>query len=112
MQISWSDEFRRQVKKLSRKHRLILDDISDFLDRLDSGERPGYLMRGLEGLPVRWARMPNSSARSGKSGGFRVVYFYDENVVLLITIDLRAEIDFLPAARIMRILSDAGLADE
>ena len=49
MQILRSSEFARQVKKLSRKHRLILDDISDFLDKLEGGERPGYALRGLDG---------------------------------------------------------------
>ena len=109
MRILRSDEFARQVKKLSRRHRLILDDISDFLDQLESGDRPGYLMRGLEGLPVHWARMPNSSAQSGKSGGFRVVYYFNDDVILLITIDMRATVGYLPPEWVRRILEDNGL---
>ena len=109
MQILRSKEFANQVKKLSRKHRLILDDISNFLDKLESRERPGYRLRGIEDLPVRWARMPNSSARSGKSGGFRVVYYFDTAVILLITIELRASVGYVPRDWIKEVLRDNGL---
>ena len=110
MQILRSSEFARQVKKLRRKHRLILVDISDFLDELEGGERPGYALRGLEGLPVHWTRLPNSSAQSGKRGGFRVVYYFDEAVILLITIDLRASVGYVPPEWVRRILEENGLA--
>ena len=41
MQILRSDEFARNTKKLLRKHRRILDDIQEFVEKLESGERPG-----------------------------------------------------------------------
>ena len=109
MQILRSKDFANQVKKLSRKHRLILDDISDLIDALERGERPGYRLGDLDDLPVHWVRIPNRSARSGKSGGFRVVYYFDDEVVLLIMIDLRANVGYVPPDWIMGVLRNNGL---
>ena len=53
MQILRSDEFARNTEKLLRKHRRILDDIQEFVEKLESGERPGYQLKGVEGRPVR-----------------------------------------------------------
>ncbi len=110
MQILRTDEFDRNTKKLLRKHRRILDDIQEFVEKLESGERPGYQLKGVEGRPVRWARLRNRSAKTGASGGFRVVYYFDDSLVLLLTIDSRASIDYVAPERILRILNDAGLS--
>lgn len=103
MQILRSADFERQVKKLVKKHRQILDDIADFLDQLERGERPG---KPLQGHPIRWARIRNRSARSGKSGGFRIVYYFDDALILLITIDTRSEFRQLPTYRLELILKE------
>ena len=73
MQILRSDEFARNTKKLLRNHRRILDDIQEFVEKLESGERPGYQLKGVEGRPVRWVRLRNRSAKTGAKGGFRVI---------------------------------------
>lgn len=110
MQILWSDEFDRQVEKLSRKHQSIYDDIEKLIRTLDSGQRPGYQLRGVHGLPVRWARLGIRSAGKGKSSGFRVVYYSDNELILLVMIDTRAEIKYLPPNRVLQILKDEGLS--
>ena len=110
MRILRSDEFARNTKKLLRKHRRILDDIQDFVETLESGERPGYQLKGVEGRPVRWARLRNRSAKTGASGGFRVVYYFDDALILLLIIDTRASIDYVAPERILRILNEAGLS--
>lgn len=110
MRILRTDEFNRNTRKLLRKHRRILDDIQEFLEKLESGERPGYQLKGVEGRPIRWARLRNRSAKTGASGGFRVIYYFDDALVLLLTIDSRASIDYVAPQRILRILDDAGLS--
>lgn len=109
MQILRSDEFAREVSRLARKHRLIFDDIEEFVVALENGERPGYQMKGVGGRPVRWARLRNRSAKSGARGGFRVIYYFDEALILLLSIDTRASIDYVAPERILRRLRDAGL---
>ena len=109
MRILQSDEFAREVKRLARKHRLIFDDIEELLNALERGERPGYQLKGVESRPVRWARLRNRSAKTGARGGFRVIYYFDKALILLISIDARASIDYVAPQRILRILDDAGL---
>ncbi len=109
MQILRTNEFARNTKKLARKHRRILDDIEELIERLESGERPGYQLKGVEGRPIRWARLRNRSASTGTSGGFRVVYYFDDAQILLLTIDIRASIDYVDPRKILQILAEAGL---
>ncbi len=109
MQILRSADFERQVKKLAKKHRQIFDDIADFLDQLERGERPGKPFQGVQSRPIHWARIRNRSARSGKSGGFRIVYYFDDVLILLIAIDARSEFRQLPAYRLELILKEFGL---
>ncbi len=110
MQVLWSEEFDSQVEKLARKHRLIYDDIEDLIDKIESGLRPGYQLRGVKGLPVKWTRLGNRSANKGKRGGFRVVYYFDNELILLIMIDTRAEVKHFPPERVLQILKDEGFS--
>lgn len=104
MEIRWSHEFRRQVKKLKKQHRSILDDIEDFQTLLQSGTRPGNRLTGLGGRPVYRARLRNTSANAGQSSGFRVVYFCGADITLFIMVDLRKNQSYVPPARIEAIL--------
>ena len=110
MRIALSVEFARQAKRLSRKHRLIDDDIEQFIQTLQRGERPGKLMTGVSGVPIHWARMPNTSAGRGKSGGFRIVYYFDDENICLLMIDARSEFGSASPGRVLDILRQAGLA--
>ena len=111
MQILWSDDFDLQAEKLSRKHRSIYDDIDELIQRLEDGERPGYFLRGVDGLPLKWTRLGIRSARKGKRGGFRVIYYLGDQLILLVMIDTRPDMRYVPPARILRILEDAGLGN-
>ncbi len=109
MQILWSNEFEHQAEKLSRKHRTVFDDIAQLIEQLESGQQPGYFLRGLGGQPLKWTRLRNRSARRGKSGGFRVVYYVGEQLILLVMIDTRADIMDVSRKRLLQIVKDAGL---
>ena len=109
MQILWSDEFENQAEKLSRKHRSIFDDIAEVIEQLEKGQQPGYFMRGVGGRPLKWTRLRNRSARRGKSGGFRIVYYIGDTSILLVMIDTRADINFVSPERLLRIVEAAGL---
>ena len=110
MRIAISVEFARQAKRLSRKHRLLFDDIEQFIETLKKGERPGKPMAGLSGIPVHWARLPNSSAKRGKSGGFRIVYYFDDANICLLMIGARNEFGSVPPHRVLDILRKAGFS--
>jgi len=73
MQVGYTDAFKRQVKRLSRRYRRIRDDVQPLIDRLVSGETPGDRIQGLGHILYK-VRVRNSDLPKGKSGGYRVVY--------------------------------------
>ena len=108
-EIVWSEEFDRQFQKLSRKRRRIFDDLDDLLEKLAAGQLPGRQARGVRGLPVKVARMRDRTSGRGKSGGFRVAYYYDDTQILLAYITPRDQLDQHSTARILEVLRSAGL---
>lgn len=47
MAVSYSDAFKCQLKRLSRRYRRIRDDIQPIIDRLETGETPGERIAGV-----------------------------------------------------------------
>ena len=73
MEIIWSAHFKSDVKYYFKKkhYTKILDDIDKAADELKAGNFIGDKLEGLT-IPVR---LPNSSTNTGKSGGFRLLYY-------------------------------------
>jgi mRNA-degrading endonuclease RelE of RelBE toxin-antitoxin system len=65
--VYYSDTFRRQLKRLSRKYRRIRADVQPLIEQLDAGETPGEQIQGT-GYTVYKVRVANSDTQ--------VVYFY------------------------------------
>ena len=108
-EVVWSDDFDRQFKKLARRRRRIFEDLGELLDQFEEGHLPGRDAQGVRGLPVKVARMTDRSSSRGKSGGYRVAYYYDDTMVFLTFITQRDQMDQRSAARIADTLRKAGL---
>ena len=75
MLVKTAPEFEARAKKLERVYRLVYFDVAKLIADLNQGPRPQD--RRLPNIGIRdvyKARMPNTSARIGTRGGFRVVY--------------------------------------
>lgn len=107
--VIWSDDFDRQFKKLARRRRRIIEDMADLLAEFEAGHLPGRDAQGVHGLPVKVARMTDRSSNRGKSGGYRVAYYYDDTMILLTFITQRDQLDGTSTSRIMDTLRQAGL---
>ena len=62
-----------------KKYRKIYEDIKTVTDELEQGNLVGDRLEGInapEGTAVYKVRVANSSANVGKSGGFRLIYYY------------------------------------
>lgn len=71
-----TEDFDKQVSRLARKYPSVLEEVADFIARLhsrDLAQLPGRRIRRT-GFSVYKERLPNRSARRGKSGGFRIYY--------------------------------------
>ena len=86
-------EFERQLRKLSKKYRSMLDDYDAFLTGLEQDPYQGTSL----GKGVRKVRMAIASKGKGKSGGARVITYnlYQEGnsvIIDLLTIYDKGEI--------------------
>lgn len=71
--VNFGDTFIRDIKRLQRRFPLMEFDIKAFRQEIESGETPGIQVKDV-GASIYKARLPNRSARRGKSGGFRLLY--------------------------------------
>jgi mRNA-degrading endonuclease RelE of RelBE toxin-antitoxin system len=73
IQVLFSDEFKRRLKSLKKRYRSIRADLQPLIDQIQSGATPGDQIAGT-GYTIFKARVKNSDARKGKSGGYCVIY--------------------------------------
>ncbi len=69
--------FKRSVKKLKRRYPHIQDDIREGVELLLQTPRLGVVVSGSGG--IRKVRLPNRDAKRGKSGGYRLLYYLEDN---------------------------------
>lgn len=99
--------FRKRTKRLRRRFPSIHLDLHPLFQRLQNDERPGELVPGV-GYTVYKVRLPNQSARRGKSGGFRVIYYvqFSDRVTLLTIYSKTDDID-MSVAEIRDLVMEA-----
>jgi mRNA-degrading endonuclease RelE of RelBE toxin-antitoxin system len=98
IEVIYSERFVREARQLKKTYRHVLSDILTLYDPLVAGDTPGDRIQGLP-FAVYKARVRNSDARRGKSGGYRIIYYLetDEKRVLIFIYsksdqsDIRAE---------------------
>lgn len=108
--IKYSAKFLKDAKRLKEKKnfRKIADDIKEVESWLRSGEMTGDLIPGLSGLQIFKIRQKNSSSNSGKSGGFRIIYYQirEDDVIVMLTIYSKTETENISKSEILEILEN------
>lgn len=98
-----TNRFNDNVKYYIRKKHFITiqDDIEDILDSLEKGiflgdKIPGLIL--LDGKSVYKARAGNSDTNVGKSNGYRIIYYVEEQdkIIFLVTIYYKKEKNRIP----------------
>ena len=101
--------FRSLLRKLSRRFPSVFDELDRLESQLLHGERPGTRYRRMGGRVYR-VRLPNRSARRGKSGGFRVAYYLEtETTIFLLAICDRKDCAELNESTLRWIMRNEGL---
>ncbi len=91
VQVTFTPEFKRNLRKLAKKYRHIQSDLQPILDQLASGSKPGDQVPGVR-YEVFKVRAQNSDAARGKSGGYRLVYHARSAAeVVLVTVYSKTE---------------------
>jgi mRNA-degrading endonuclease RelE of RelBE toxin-antitoxin system len=106
MAIKYSDAFKRQVRRLSRRYRRIRSDLQPLIVRLEAGERPGDRIQ-MPGHVLYKVRVKNTDAASGKRGGYRVIYYLMTSAdLLLVAIYSKSEQSDIEADQLRQIIDD------
>lgn len=100
--------FDRESKRLTRRFPSLEADVEQLIRRLERGDRPGDRLIGI-GYEAYKVRLPNRSARRGKSGGFRVIYHdKSSHLVLLLLIYSKTERADIPDDVIIRVIEETS----
>ena len=106
MEVEYSDAFKRQLKRLTRRYRHIKQDVKPIIDDLAVGNTPGDQLTGADYVLFK-ARAKNSDARRGKSGGYRVIYYLKSDAhSILVAIYSKSDQGDILAAELNALLSD------
>ena len=98
--------FERESERLARRFPSLEIDVDLLTTQLEQDARPGLRLAGI-GYTTYKVRLPNRSARRGKSGGFRVIYYEREAaLVLLLIVYSKTERADIPNEVIRRMIAD------
>lgn len=88
MIITYSDNFRKEAKKLSKKFKLLKTDLKQSIEDIETKNDFGVYI----GFNMFKKRVKNSSIPTGKSEGFRIIIYKQvEDKIVLISIYSKTE---------------------
>jgi len=98
--------FEKKVKKLFKKYRQLPKDLTKLQEILLNNPKAGiHIVRNCYKI-----RLENSSIPIGKSGGFRVIYYYiQDDKLYLMTIYSKSDLESISEKEIIEILDKFGL---
>lgn len=105
MKITTSQIFAKDIKRLKKKYKNITQDVDDFLQKLQDQTIIGDRIQELPQHELYKARIKNSSNKTGKSGGFRIIYFLKiEGHYHLLTIYSKSEKTNITKSEILKAI--------
>ena len=106
MDVEYSNAFKRQLKRLSRRYRRIKYDVKPIIDDLADGNTPGDKITGTNYVLFK-ARAKNSDAQRGKSGGYRLIYYLKSDALcILVAVYSKSDQGDISRADLYALLSD------
>lgn len=106
--ISFTLEFKRNLRALAKKYRSIRSDIQPLINQLVAGELPGDQIPGVS-LAIFKVRLKNSDIQKGKRSGYRCVYYLKTREdIILVTVYSKSEQSDVSTARLQTILREMG----
>ncbi len=104
--IKTTAQFRKQLKRLVSKYYLLAGDMDELGHQLKTGQLPGDQIPNLA-YEVYKVRLPNRSAKKGKSGGFRVIYYVKtQELIGMLSIYVKSEQTDIPLPEITALIEE------
>jgi mRNA-degrading endonuclease RelE of RelBE toxin-antitoxin system len=112
LKINESIDFKKNLKKLGKRYRLVREDIKPLIKQLEGGETPGDRISGNK-YPVYKVRVKNSDTKKGQSGGDRILYYtITAEAILLTTIYSKSDRENISNEEIEEIIEQYELEVE
>lgn len=107
LNIKTLSSFDKDIKRLYKKYKQLPKDLRALKTELLQNPKSGIEL----GNGCYKIRLVNSSIPTGKSGGFRVVYYYidTDNNLYLLSIYSKSELENIDDKIILNILNENGL---
>jgi len=107
LQIRALSAFIKDVKRLTKRHKRIANDLQLLEKTLAENPKNGIPLGG----HCYKIRLANTSVPTGKSGGFRIIYYYvdSDGIVYLMSMYDKSELETLSEAKLVAILKEHGL---
>ena len=106
VRVTFTPEFKRNLRQLAKKYRHIKSDLQPILDELAGGSKPGDQVPRVR-YEVFEVRAKNSDTSRGKSGGYRLIYHVkSEAEVVLVTVYSKTEQADVAPEEIRQIILD------
>ena len=99
------NQFKKDVKRLQKRYKNIKNDLKTLNKSLQNNPKEGINLFS----NIYKIRIQNSSINKGKSAGFRVIYYYNQNNIYLLTIYSKSDISNISDKKILQILKNEGL---
>jgi len=107
-EVSFTFEFKRNLRALSRKYRSIRSDVQPIIEQLKNDSLPGSKIPGIK-LAIFKVRIQNTDIQKGKRSGYRCIYYLKtKDSIFLITIYSKLDQSDVSAKRIKEILEEMG----
>ena len=104
IEIAYTPEFKRSLRKLARKYRNIQSDLKPVIAQLQAGDLMGDQVIAT-GNTLFKARVRNSDIQKGKRSGYRLIYWLKTSRnIILITIYSKLDQGDISAKDIRRII--------
>jgi len=107
LNIKTLESFNKDVKKLFKKYKQLPSDLKLLGDELSLNPKSGIEL----GNGCYKIRLANSSIPTGKSGGFRIIYYYldTQNNLYLMSIYSKSELENIDDKTVLNILRENNL---
>ncbi len=115
VKVYFADEFKHNLRALSKKYRHIRSDVQPIVEQLQAGELPGNRIPGINDIVFK-VRVKNTDLKKGKSAGYRLIYYVQmPTAIFLMSIYAKSEQVDISAEQILQIISqlnDAIIPEE
>ena len=104
-------QFEKDIKRLSKRYRLLFADLEPIVDEIKAGQCIGTLLAEVFNFKAFKVRIANTSINKGKSSGFRLIYVHFEggqcNAAIALTLYCKQDVAAISDKELTDLITEA-----